>query len=222
MSAPPFVSPLLQRTLAAVYLFYDAFFFPIDDNSPPITSPLVVSIPSLRLTAGYSASDSTYRFSALTLTQRPPAGVNLDVEVTSIAGDYTSFEPIKLTLPRPLSSPVKRTDVLIPAPLWPTPATRPPQGETAVRGQIHSAGPLPVSGLKVEIWVGPAPTPPPGTPFTFSDNQGQFLYRFPLHKGPAGAAASFRIRLNNGAVGVSPASLSLQLGATQVIVFQRI
>jgi len=214
------MSPLLQRTLAAVYRFYDVFHFPIRDTTPPITSALEVSVPSLSWTAYRAADDFTYRFSALTLNQPAPAGVNLEVQVTALAGDYVSFEPIQLTLPRVLSVPVQRSDFLILTPLWPTSAVRPPEGETAVRGQIQSAA-FPVAGLKVEMWVGGAVAPPPGTPFTISDSNGQFLYRFPVLKGPAGSPASFHIRLNGGAVGVSPASLPLALGATQVILFQR-
>jgi hypothetical protein len=54
----PFVTPALQRTLSAVYRFYDAFLYPTDPSAPPIgsakdrTSPvsslLNVSIPELR------------------------------------------------------------------------------------------------------------------------------------------------------------------------------
>ncbi|HWF06817.1 MAG TPA: hypothetical protein VG297_00055 [Bryobacteraceae bacterium] len=216
-----FVSPLLQRTLSAVYRFYDVFYFPIGDATPPVVSPLEVSIPSLSWNAYRAADDYTYRFSSLTLTQPAPAGVNLAVDVTAPAGDYVSFEPIQLTLPRTLSVPVQRSDFLIPTPLWPTVAVRPPVGETAVRGQIQSAAALPVSGLKVEMWPGPAVTPPPGTPFTLSDASGQFLYRFPLLKGVSGSPTTFNIQLSNGAVAVSPASLAIPLGTTQVILFQR-
>ncbi|MDR3698757.1 MAG: hypothetical protein P4L56_03920 [Candidatus Sulfopaludibacter sp.] len=216
-----FVFPALQRTLSAVYRFHDAFFFPIDDTTPPITSPLQVSIPSLRWSANRSEEDFTYRFSALTLAQPAPGGVNLAVQVTALAGDYTSFEPIELTLPLPLSVPPQRADFLIPTPLWPTAAVRPGDGETAVRGQIQSAGALPVSGLNVEMWPGPSPTPPPGTPFTVSDAVGQFVYRFPRLKGPAGSVQFFNISLNSGAIAVTPASLPVVLGVTQTILFQR-
>ena len=220
MSAP-FVSPLLQRTLSAVYKFYDVFYFPIGDDTPPVTSPLEVSIPALNWSAYGDSDDFTYRFSALTLTRPAPSGINLDVQVRAPGGDYVSFEPIQLTLPRLLSAPPTRSDFLIPTPLWPTAAGRPGFGETAVRGQIQSASALPVSGLKIEMWPGPAVTPPPGTPFTLSDANGQFLFRFPLLKGPVRSPASFNLRLNDGAVAVSPASLVIALGATQITVFQR-
>jgi len=216
-----FVSTLLERTLGAVYRFYDVFFFPIDDTTPPITSPLKVSIPELSWSAYCATGDFTYRFSALTLTQAAPSGVNLDVEVNAPDGDYVTFQPIQLSLPRAISVPPKRSDFLIPTPLWPTVALRPPFGETAVRGQLQSPTAQPVSGFKVEMWAGGAATPPPGTPFTISDSKGEFLFRFPLLKGPAGSPGFFGIRLNNGAIAVSPASLTMTLGATQVILFQR-
>ena len=97
-----FVTPILQRTLSAVYRFYDVFFFPLDDTSPPVTIPLDVSILALRLTAQHAPTDATYRFSALTLTQPAPTGVNLDVQVSDSSGQYTTLQPIQLTLPRPL------------------------------------------------------------------------------------------------------------------------
>jgi hypothetical protein len=221
MSAP-FVSPLLQRTLSAVYRFYDAFFFPPDLNTPQVASPLDVSIPSRRWSALRAESDNTYRFSAPTLTVPPPAGANLVVQVTALTGDYLSLEPIKLSLPLPLSSPPVPSDFLQNTPLWPTPSLRPPDGETAVRGQVKGATAQPVAGLKVEMWTGASPTPPPGTPYNLTDVQGQFVYRLPLLKGAAGSLVTFKIRLNSGAITLSPASVSLVLGVTQIILFQRL
>jgi hypothetical protein len=160
----PFVAPQLQRTLSAVYRFYDAFLFPIDDATPPVTSPLQVSIPALEWSALRTESDSTYRFSALTLTRPAPSGGPMDVQVTAVNGDYTSLQPISLTLPLPVSSPPKRADFLLLTPLWPTPAFRPPGGETAVRGSIQSLTAKPVAGLKVEMWPGSAVSVSPARP----------------------------------------------------------
>jgi hypothetical protein len=214
------VTPLLQRSLSAVYRFYDAFYFPIDKFTQPIASPLDVSIPALRWSASRAETDFSYRFSTLTLTQPAPSGANLAVEVVSTDGDYVSFEQIVLTLPLALSSPPKPADFLIVRPLWPTVAFRPPGGETAVRGQIRSAAALPVAGLKIVMWPGAAVTPPAGTPFTRSNANGEFLFRFPLLKSAGGSP--FHIRLNDGAIGVSPASPSVVFGRTQMIQFQRI
>jgi len=221
MPAGSFVAPLHQRSLSAVYRFYDAFLFPIDDFTRPIASALEVSIPALRWNALRVEDDFTYRFSAITLTQPAPSGANLGVQVVATNGDYVSLAPILLTLPLALSSPPKRSDFLINQPLWPTVALRPPDSETAVRGQIRSPGALPVAGLKVEMWPGAALTPPAGTPFTRSDANGEFLFRFPLLKGAAGSSAPFHIRLNDGAIGILPASVPIVFGLMQIIQFDR-
>jgi hypothetical protein len=214
------VPPLLQRTLSAVFRFYDAFFYPLDDRVAPIRSPLDVSIPGLRWRA-VRGDDFTYRFSASTLTQPAPAGANLAVQVAASGGDYASFEPILLTLPLPLSVPPSRADFLLPTRLWPTVALRPPEGETAVRGQIRSGTAQPVADLKVEMWPGPAATPPAGTPYTRTNAAGDFLYRFPRLKGAAGSTLSLNVRLNGGAVAVSPSSLAIVAGLTQILQLQR-
>ena len=214
------VSPLLQRTLAAVYRFYDAFLFPLVDTAPPITSPLEVSIAKFRWNA-LRAGDFTYRFSSLTLTGPAFTGVNLPVQVTASAGDYINFEPILLTLPLPISTPPQRSDFLIPKPLWPAFSFRPPAGETAVRGQIQSPSAQPVAGLKIEMWPGAAPVPPPGTPYTLSDANGAFLYRFPLLMGASGSVLPINVRLNGGLLAVTPASLPVVLGQTQIFQLQR-
>ena len=215
------VAMLGRRTLCAVYRFYDAFMLPLDDRTPPLSTPLQVDIPSLGWTALRVEDDQTYRFSASTLRQPAPTGVNLAVRVHAPRGDYASFDPILLSLPLPLSAPPLRSDVLIPLPLWPTPALRPPPNETSVRGQVRSATAQPVGGLRVEMWAGAAAVPPPGTPFTQTDASGGFLVRFPLLKSPSGQALPMRIRLNNGLVPVSPASLSLQTGQPQTLLFLR-
>jgi hypothetical protein len=216
-------TPLWQRSLSAVYCFYDAFYYPVGaaippDPTPPITSPLTVSIPVLSWQA-FAADDFTYRFSALTLTLPAPTGTNLGVEVTALDGDYVSFNPIQVTLPLPLSSPPTRADFLLPTPLWPTVAVRPPAGETAVRGFITSPTSQSVANLKVEMWLGGGPAP--GSPFTFSNANGDFLFRFPLTKGTPGQTVSANIQLAGGAIPVTPAALSMTLGVTQILPFQR-
>jgi hypothetical protein len=215
-----FVNLQSRRTLAAVYRFYDAFLFPVDERTPPITSLLDVSIPALGWRAFGSTADSTHRFSALTLTEPMAAQAGLEVQVEAPGGDYVNLDPILLTLPLPLSSPPQSADFLIAKPLWPTLKVRPPAGETAVRGSLASAT-LPVADLKVEMWLGPAPVPPPGTPFTRSNAQGDFLFRFPRLKAAAGPTLALRIRLDGGAAGVFPSSLTLPFGRTHIIPFQR-
>ena len=216
-----FVAPLLRRSLAAVFRFYDAFYFPIDDRTPPIDAALEVAIPSLGWTALRNEADATYRFSALTLEQPVPSGPALAVQVVSARGDYVSFEPIVLTLPRAVSTPPRRSDYLIALPLWPTTAFRPPGFETAVYGRILSPTAQPVSDLRVRAWTGGAPLPPPGSPYTRSNAQGEFLFRFPLLKGAAGRTESISLQLADGAVAVAPTSVLITRGQTQIIELQR-
>lgn len=220
ITSTSFAHPRLQRSLAAVYRFYDAFHFPVGDTTPPIVAPLEVSIPELRWSALRVEEDATYRFSALTSAEPVPTGVNLDVQVRALHGDYVTLDPILLTLPLPLSTPVRRTDFLILQRLWPTPAMRPPRSETAVHGQIRSATAQPIAGLTVEMWQG-APAPPPGTPFTRTNATGEFLFRLPLLKGTLGSSLPFRIRLDAGAVAVAPAVIPLVLGTIQTVQFDR-
>ncbi len=215
------VPVLGQRTLCAVYRFYDAFLLPADERTPPLSTPLEVSIPAFAWTAQRSPQDNTYRFSAFTLRQPAPSGGGLAVQVTAVSGDYLSLEPIVLALPLALSSPPVRADFLIELPLWPASSMRPPPGETAVRGHVRSASAQPVAGLKVEMWAGAAPLPPAGTPYTRTDANGDFLVRMPLLKARPGQALAVRLRLDSGVVPVVPASLSIMTGLTQVIAFQR-
>ena len=222
---------LLQRSLAAVYRFYDAFFDPVDDHTPLIDLPLEVTIPSLRWRALRVPSDRTYRFSWLTLTQpapsnvpSPPQPASFAVEVSDPGGDYVNLADaaaMAISLPLPLSVPPRASDFLITKPLWPTPSFRPPPGETILRGTVSSPTAQPVAGLKVEIWLGAAPTPPAGTPFTRTDANGDFLYRLPLLKGSPGDTLMAHIQLNGGAVTVTPDTLPILIGHSRIIPFLR-
>jgi hypothetical protein len=215
----PYVAPLLQRTLWAVYRFYDRFFDPTDDRTPPVTAPLEVSIPDLCWSA-FRADDFTYRFSTLTQTPTFPKPL-YDVQVVAPDGDYVNLESIKLPLPKIVSKPPTWDNFLSLVPLWPAVAVRPPIGETAVRGHIKSGTAQPVADLTVEIRPGAAPSPPPGTPYTRSNANGDFLWRFPLLKGASGQTVTIGIQLNGGAIAVAPNSLSIELGRTNVVLFHR-
>ncbi|HEX3864910.1 MAG TPA: hypothetical protein VHY35_24755 [Stellaceae bacterium] len=216
-----FVAPRLQRSLSAVYRFYDAFLFPPDERTPPLDVTLDVTIPALDWAALPWANDFTYRFSASTLTRPAPSGAGLAVEVTARNGDYINFEPILLTLPLAVSLPPLRSDFLIARALWPTPAARPPAGETVVRGTVRSATAQPVADLKVVMWSGGSVSPPAGTPYTRTNAAGDFLYRLPQLKGATGSAVSITIQVEDGAVTVAPATLPILLGQTQIVAFQR-
>jgi hypothetical protein len=216
MSAP-MVTPLLQRSLSVVYRFYDAFLYPtLSDKTTAIDSQLEVSIPKFAWNALRSQDDLTYRFSWMTLTEAPPAGANLDVQVVATAGDYLNLDPFQVTLPLAISNPPKASDFLQDKPLWPAESMRTPAGETAVRGRISNASNVPAAGVKVEMWTGGAPLPPPGTPFTQSAANGCFLYRFPLLAGARGSTVTVNVRLNNGVLLVTPSSLPVVIGQLQI------
>ena len=120
-----------------------------------------------------------------------------------------------------MSAPPTRADFLLSQPLWPTVAFRPPPGETVVRGRLASASAQPVDKIKVEMWTGGVAVPPPGTPYTVTNANGDFLFRFPLLKGSPDQVLTVGIRLNGGAIAVAPATLPLVLGQTQIIQFKR-
>jgi hypothetical protein len=216
MSAP-MVTPLLKRSVSVVYRFYDAFLYPtLSDRTPAIDAQLEVSIPKFDWNALRSGEDLTYRFSWMTLTQSPPGGLNLDVEVVSTDGVYMNLDPFQVSLPLAVSSPPKASDFLQTKPLWPAESMRPPVGETAVRGRISNAANVPSTGVKVEMWTGGSAVPPPGTPFTQSAANGCFLYRFPLLAGIRGSTVTVNVRLNNGALLVTPSSLPVVIGQLQI------
>ena len=215
----PLVNPRLRRSLSAVYRFYDAFLYPLDDRTAPVTAPLDVSIPSLRWSAWWSEEDSTYRFSALTLRQPAPAGVGLEVRVVARNGDYAAFDPLTLTLPRAVSTPPARADFLVPTPLWPTVAMRPPAGETVVRGTLRDNAARPAADRKVEMWTGTAAVPPAGTPFTRTNADGDFLFRFP-RLAASGPTVALRARVNGGADALASDSWTVPFGQTRIIPLQ--
>lgn len=218
---PPLTAPLLRRSLAAVYRFYDIFYLPFDGAVPPVRSPLAVSIPSLRWHALWAENDATYRFSALTLTKSAPIATQMAVEVVAQNGDYVNHEPIKLDLPLPLSTPPRSDDFLLCRALWPTTAFRPPPGETAVRGQICGAGAL--GGLRVVMAEGATPPLDGDGPYTFTDARGEFLFRFPRQKGPPRDNITLHIQVSEGGlpVAITPATVSAVYGTTNLCQFQR-
>ncbi len=145
----------------------------------------------------------------------------MPLRVASTEGDYRSLEPVLLTLPRAVSNPPVPADFLIPQPLWPTTRWKAPAGETVVRGSLSSPTSQPVGGLVLEMWVGASPTPPAGTPFTRTESDGGFLYRFPRLKGAAGAPLTVQARLNGGAIPLPASPLNLVFGRTHFVSLQR-
>jgi hypothetical protein len=184
----------VRHRLAVAVHFTDIF------TSRPIAAPLDVRIDTLPIVAGMprmpwravrGPNDQTYRFLVTNETVMP-AGT-LTVVVTSPNHEYASFEafePFTVTLPRPLAHPPTpaRSDYLIARPLWPTRSLRLPPGETAILGRLVSAGATPTAGLKVTIWRDG--TSMPATPYTYSNNAGEFVFRLPGLKSVNGGTVS--------------------------------
>lgn len=173
--------PIVTHALGASIVFVDAFTssrvgVPLDVRADVL--PVVVGMPMLpwRAVAG---DDASYRF-LVTNNTVMPAG-NIAVTVSAVGGEYVDFEPLTMALPRPVvpppPPPVKRADYLVQKTLWPTRRYRMASGETAVVGRVTSAGATPTSLLQVRIY--PAGGPPPATPYTYTDDAGEFLYRLP-------------------------------------------
>lgn len=191
----------IRHRLATAVRFVDAF------TARPITSPLdvraeslppVVGMPRLPWRAAAGLSDGSYRLLVSNDTVMPIGAVTLDV--TALDGLYTNFEPLVVTLPRPLVAhppTPARSDFLVEHTLWPTRALRLPPGETAIEGRVTSSGASPIAGLKISIWVDG--TPMPASPYTYSDDRGEFVFRLPDLKtvtgGVIAATASLQIDL---------------------------
>ena len=191
----------IRHRLATAVRFVDMF------TSRPVTVPLdvraeslppVVGMPALPWRAVAGPNDGSYRLLVSNDTAMPGGAITLDV--TAPGAQYFDFEPLVVTLPRPLVAhppTPARSDFLVEHTLWPTRALRLPPGETAVAGRITSGGASPRAGLKITIWRDGSPMPP--SPYTYSDDRGEFVFRLPDLKtvvgGVIAAAASLRINL---------------------------
>lgn len=210
----------IQHRLGFVLRFEDIFDRPTTPRTPPIRTRLHVSIPDRRWDAMFIDHDGTYRFRF-----HPDEDItgNHTVEVTSLDGFYLNHETFTVTLPRVASTPPVATDYMIPRPLWPTRLFRIPVGETAVIGRIVPAVPgLDVTGLRVQLYRGLAP--PPAGAYTFTDSQGEFVFRLKKLGGPVpgGTLNDIKIVVSDGApVSVAPAIFTVELGRTQTMTFTR-
>lgn len=196
----------ISHTLAAAWRFEDAFSgravdvplnVQVDVIAPPYSR-----MPSLPWKA-VGGDDATYRFLVSNRTIAPIGTFEVSVDVPGAT--YAAFEPLAMTLPRPLLTPPypTRTDFLMVAKLWPTRLFKIPPGETAVTGTIGSAGALTsVAGLRVTMWSAVHASPPPGTPYTYTDANGDFVTRL---LGP-----DFRTSVSGGVV-TTTANVSIEI-----------
>jgi hypothetical protein len=110
---------------------------------------------------------------------------------------------------------VLASDYLVELPLWPTPAFRVPEGETAISGWVVSAGSTNVAGLKLKMFE--SNTGPSGEPWASTDSAGQFLYRLPNLPRPAGPDPQATLDVEmvdqaNAPLTVAPATLTVSIG----------
>jgi hypothetical protein len=175
--------------LCAAFRFVDAFTgrpvgVPLDVRAD--TMAAVPGMPNTPWKAVAGPNDGTYRFLVTNRTVMPAGAIAVSVEAPG--GEYVSFEPVTMTLPRPLAAhppTPDRSDFLVgsppwPAvavPLWPTRLVQLPAGETAIVGMVKSGGATPTAGLRIKIWD--SRDPMPATPYTYTDASGEFLFRLP-------------------------------------------
>jgi hypothetical protein len=211
--------PGLAHRLAVALRFLDAF------TDRPVRVPLDVSIPARRWPALRRESDATYRF---LVTNVPlPAG-SFDVAVTAPGGEYVNWEPFLVEVPRPglpHPPPALASDYLVERVLWPTRRFRPQPGETAVVGRVVSGGANSTTGLKILLFKSPGPAP--AVPYTRTDENGEFLFRFPLLRGEVSgttvvAGVSLDVQVRDAADAVlaaAPGTVEVPLGRVSVLTF---
>lgn len=185
-----FVHPGVTHRLCFAVRFNDAF------TQRPVGVPLVVDVQNLPSVVGmprlpwegvHRASDATYRFLVRNNTVAPLGPISLRVVAPHL--EYADREPTTVALPRPfaLHPPTPdRSDFLVEANLWPTRRLALAPSETALVGRVESAGATPVEGLRVFAWR--AIDPMPATPYAYTDEHGDFVFRLPGIKKVVGGA----------------------------------
>jgi hypothetical protein len=216
-----FTPVTLVHRLAVAVRFFDIF------TGETVRTPLTVTIPALRLQAFHAATDDTYRF--VVHNRDVPAGGPFDIAVDILRSEYEAREPMQVTLPLVVGHPppVVRPDFLLEFPLWPTRLRRTPPGETAITGQIISGGTTNVNGLRVFFFEPPGP--PPATPYAYTNDAGEFLFRLPqLHARMSGVVPVLTANLNieirdpssTLVSPVVPSSVVADLGRSSLLQFQ--
>jgi hypothetical protein len=218
----------VRHRLGAVVRFVDVFTqrpidLPLDVRSEAL--PAVVGMPYLPWTAVRGANDEGYRFLVHNNTVMPVG--NIAVTVSAPGREYVDFEPLTVTLPRPLVAhpPMPaRSDYLVQHPLWPTRSLLLPPGETAIVAHLTTAGVTPIARLKVTVWVDGTPMPP--SPYTYSNDAGEFVYRLPdlktVNGGVISTTASMRLELKIPpayVASVAPTQIKTDAGALLAVPF---
>ncbi len=218
----------VRHRLGAVVRFVDVFTqqpidLPLDVRSE--TLPPVVGMPLLPWTAVRGANDEGYRFLVHNNTVMPIGSI--PVTVTAPGREYFDFEPFTVVLPRPLVAhppTPARSDYLVQHPLWPMRSLPLPPRETAIVARVTSAGVTPIARLKVTIWLDG--TPMPLSPYTYSSDAGELVYRLPdlktVNGGVISTTASMRLDLKVPpayAVSVAPTQIETDAGVLLAVPF---
>jgi hypothetical protein len=220
MSAPLFVPVDIIHRLGVAVRLFDIF------TGETVRVPMSVAIPELRLQAFHSEGDNTYR--VLVTNRDVPAGGPFEIQVEVSSGEYEALEPMQVTLPIVVGHPppVVRPDYLLEFPLWPTRRRKVPPGETAVVGRIITAGATNVEGLRIFLFQPPGPAP--ATPYAYTNEFGEFLFRLPqLHAQMSGGiailTATLNIEIRDPALAlvapVNPGSIIVNLGRLSMFEF---
>jgi hypothetical protein len=159
----------VRHRLGTAVQFVDAFTskpvdLPLDVRAD--TLPVAPGMPRVPWRAVRGPDDQTYRFLVTNETAMPVG--NIPVTVSAPGHEYVDFEALAIALPRPLVAhppTPARSDFLVRHALWPTRSLPLPAGETAI------------ARLKVTIWPDGEAQPP--TPYTYSTDRGEFVYRLP-------------------------------------------
>jgi hypothetical protein len=202
MSSSLMIRPRVTHRLGVALRFVDIFTarpvdVPLDVRAETLPVP-PPSWPNLPWRAVRRADDATYRF-IVTDSVVLPAGA-IPITVDAPGDEYVNFEPFTVGLPCPrVAHPPTpdRSDYLVQRALWPTRRARLEPGETAIIGRVVTGGVNPIAALRVRLAAGPVPP----APYTYTDDRGEFVFRFPTLKkqvvGPAvTATASLNIEMH--------------------------
>ena len=192
-SFAPISHPAVRHRLAAAIRFVDAF------TGSPVTVPLQVEVTMLAAFPGMPrlpwravpAEDGTHRL--ITTGNAVPPAAAVALTVVAPGGEYADREPATILLPRPIAGPFPtRADMLVTHVLWPTRRLSLAPGEMAVVGTVRTAAGTPAANHRVRFADGALG---PGTPYAYTDDGGDFLFRLPFVRALVGSPLGGTIRV---------------------------
>jgi hypothetical protein len=218
----------VRHRLGSAVQFVDVFTSkpvdcPLDVRAD--TLPIVPGMPRVPWRAVRGRNDDTYRFFVTNAVVMPVGPIA--VSVSAPGNEYADLEPFSVTLPRPLVAhppTPARSDYAVQHRLWPTRRLKLPPGETAIVGRLVSGGITPVARLKVTIW--PNGVPMPASPYSYSNDEGEFVHRLPdlkiVNGGVISPMASLQIDLRlppTYVPAVAPTLIKTEVGTVLAVPF---